>query len=585
LSIKLKKLGIENLNSFKGKHEINFLEHQGNLVFVKGIDLHDMSSNGAGKSTIIEGIVLAFFGKSIKKELNLDDLICIDAEKKFWELKLEFFESSGGKLLNEYIIVRRRNPPNTIVNLYINGEEVSKDLTNTETQTKIENILGIDYFMFMNNNVLNPELFKFIKSSSTQKIETLEKVLNLNIISKMYNILTKSEKDDEENYKAINTEFYALEKTLEGLLKQEDEVRKNVEEQIEVLSSNIEKNKVILETKQVEFSDLQKVLVEKQKVVKETTERLNPVIEQLSALEFVKKECIKSIKFYEKNENCETCKQPLPNRQEIIDSKKIEGKAAKDEIARLEELQKEINSVDVWKEQADVEKTLAGLKSDIRDLNYNIEHDSGTVLKMRSLTSQAEQIKDTKNKIEEIQNEHSEAKFNLKATAFWRELLTPKSPHRMKLAGDLIKVLNININKFIANFYTKDVKFNFVVNDNSISEQLTIAGKKIKYDQMSSGEKQKIDIIIVLSLLDIAMTFFKNNRLKFLIVDEATDHLDNIWARYVIEFIKQYAVQLNCMVLLISHHSVVEELDYLFDNKIFAIKDVDGNSRISYTGE
>jgi hypothetical protein len=39
------------------------------------------------------------------------------------------------------------------------------------------------------------------------------------------------------------------------------------------------------------------------------------------------------------------------------------------------------------------------------------------------------------------------------------------------------------------------------------------------------------------------------------------------------------------MVLLISHHSVVEELDYLFDNKIFAIKDVDGNSRISYTGE
>ena len=576
---------MENLNSFKGKHEINFAEHQGNLVFVKGIDLLDMSSNGAGKSTIIDGITLAFFGKSIKKELNLDDLICIDSTEKFWKTTLEFVESSGGKILEEYRIVRHRNPPNTTVALYINDEIVSKDLTNTETQTKIENILGIDYFMFMNNNVLNPELFKFIKSSSTQKIETLEKVLNLNIISKMYNILSKNETTDQETYKAINTEFYALGKTLEGLLKQEDEVKKNVEEQIEILTTNIKTNKETLTTKQLEFKGLQDKLFEKQKEVKEYTDKLNEIIGLLSPLEFKKKDLIKSIKFYETNENCQTCGQSLPNRQEIIESAKTEGKGIKEQIVLLEERRAGVLKDHPHEEQAEIEKVLGGIKTEIQGLNYNIDHDERTIVKMRSFTSQAKQIEDTKNKIEEMQNEHEEAKFNLKATSFWRELLTPKSPHRMKLAGDLIKVLNININKFIANFYTKDVKFNFVVNDNSISEQLTIAGKKIKYDQMSSGEKQKIDIIIVLSLLDIAMTFFKNNRLKFLIVDEATDHLDNIWARYVIEFIKQYAIQLNCMVLLISHHSVVEELDYLFDNKIFAIKDVDGNSRISYTGE
>jgi ABC-type multidrug transport system ATPase subunit len=143
--------------------------------------------------------------------------------------------------------------------------------------------------------------------------------------------------------------------------------------------------------------------------------------------------------------------------------------------------------------------------------------------------------------------------------------------------------LNINIQKHINNFYNKDFHLHFSIRDNNIDEIIEVDGRQFKYDQLSSGEKAKVDIVIVISLLDIAMTYFKNNKLKFLIVDEACDHLDLVWSKYVIEFIKQYAVNLNMMVLFISHHAAVEDMTYVFDNTILAMKGLDGNSYIPKT--
>jgi len=168
----------------------------------------------------------------------------------------------------------------------------------------------------------------------------------------------------------------------------------------------------------------------------------------------------------------------------------------------------------------------------------------------------------------------------MEITDFWRELLVPKSKVRMALTGDLLKILNASVQKHINNFYSKNFSLHFFVDDN-IYEVIEIEGRRLKYDQLSSGEKAKVDIVIVISLLEIAMTYFKNNKLKFLIIDEALDHLDNVWAKYVIEFIKQYAINLNMMVLFISHHSAVDDMTSVFDNTIYATKGLDGNSYIS----
>jgi hypothetical protein len=219
-------------------------------------------------------------------------------------------------------------------------------------------------------------------------------------------------------------------------------------------------------------------------------------------------------------------------------------------------------------------------ETELKNAKFQLEQNEKTIAKFKAITSEASKIEEIKSQLSTAQKEYLDSKGLLNQTSFWRELLTPKSKTRMDIASTLLQTLNSTIQKYINNFYNKDVHMSFAIIDNNINENIVMNNEKFKYDQLSSGEKQKIDIIIVLALLDIAMTQFKNNKLKFLIVDESLDHLDMVWARYTTEFIKQYAVNLNMMILFISHHSVVEELDSVFDNKIVAYKDSHGNSTI-----
>jgi len=288
----------------------------------------------------------------------------------------------------------------------------------------------------------------------------------------------------------------------------------------------------------------------------------------------------KRAKYYEKNENCHACKQPIQNRKTIL----------LDEQAKVKEHASTLNDILFQISHLKAESSLEMYEKAVQDAdectrlinekNYQINSNKKTIEKFSNITSAADQVEEIKDKMSTAFLEWEDSKTKLEITDFWREMLVPKSKTRMTLAGDLLKILNSNIQKHINNFYSKDFHLQFQIQDNSINEIITIEGQHFKYDQLSSGEKAKVDIVIVISLLDIAMTYFKNNRLKFLIVDEACDHLDLVWSKYVIEFIKQYAINLNMMVLFISHHAAVEDMTYVFDNTILAMKGLDGNSYI-----
>jgi DNA repair exonuclease SbcCD ATPase subunit len=580
MSIKLKKLVIENVNSYKGRHEIDFTQRQGNLVLIKGIDEKDRSSNGSGKSTLVDCIVLALFYRSLKKELNLDDLVTKSTKALF--VGLTFVDSTDGVVKAEYLIERQRSksPSFSKTTLYENGICISNDLTNTEIQSKIEQIIGMNYQVFVNNNVLNPELFKFVKGSSAAKIDILERVLNLNVVSKIYASLQGMAKEDRAVFDDNNREYYALKTALDNLMQQEESVTKNVNENIELLTAankRLEQEIVLDEKMREGFSGVVSTLFPE---IESKNTQISGANDSKAKLEHQLAESKKRAKYYETNEVCHTCRQRLPNRDEILTA----------ELAKIKEftslLNSIINEIGILKASALFEQYNTAVEKSnectriINEKKYQIKNNTKTIEKFSNITSSAGQVEEVKAKCELAETEWLDSKTKFDMTEFWREMLEPKSKTRMSLAGDLLKVLNTNMQKYINNFYNKDFQFKFVITDSDITEAITINGEQFKYDQLSSGEKQKVDIVIVLSLLDIAMTYFKNNRLKFLIVDEALDHLDNVSGRYVIEFIKQYAVSINAMCIFISHHSSVDDMMYLFDHTITATKGLNGFSRI-----
>jgi DNA repair exonuclease SbcCD ATPase subunit len=582
MSYKLENLVFENFNSYLGRHEISFVEKQGNLVLIRGIDELDKSSNGSGKSTIVDAIVFSFFGRSIKKELNLDDLICKKSNDPL-RVIMTFVDSTKGTIKNRYKIerIRSKSPAYTQCNFFINDELVSANDTLTETQNKIENLIGIDYQMFIHNNILNPELFKFVKGNSSHKIDILERVLNLNIVSKIFTTLSNIAKEDQEVYEKINTEYYALKTTLKNLKDQEETVNKNINENISILTSKVQQiENEISEIERKRDDDLDKIS-QLNEIVTQKQLNISKLIETKSKLEHQINIHQKNIKYYETNKKCHACKQELPNREEILKSEKEKLSEEKEKLNKLLlELDVEKNSKE-FAEYDDIVNLSNEYTKKIKELQYQISQNKKTISNLKSIFNDLSKVEEIENKTKLVEIDWQEAKEKSEITEFWKELLTPKSKTRMTLASDLLKILNSNIQKYVNNFYNKDFSFSFTIIDSNITESIYVNGEKFKYDQLSSGEKQKVDIVIVLSLLDIAMTYFKNNKLKFLIIDEALDHLDMISGRYVIEFIKQYAINLNMMCLLISHHSVIEEVDTLFDNTITAIKGLDGNSYVS----
>jgi len=580
MSYKLKILELENFNSYLGKHELSFEENQGNLVLIKGIDELDASSNGTGKSSIVDAIVFAIYGRSLKKELNLDDLVC-NKSKEPLRVCLTFVDSSKGIVKHKYAIerIRSKSPSYSKCNLFIDEELVSADLTTTETQNKIEQLLG-DYQMFVNNNVLNPELFRFLKGNSAQKIDILERVLNLNIVSKIFFTLSNVAKEDQQVFSKNDVEYYALKKTLENLAQQEENVNKNVKENIEILSLHNEK----LLAEIVELESQKKIHSLKIEDLRPVIEKLGEEIAELNKSKIEVEQTIsehkKRITYYEKNEICHACKQKISNRESTLKEHKEKLKECQKSI---ESNRREIEKLQSSEVLVDYDKTANAANECIKQINekqYQIKNNKKTIEKFSNISSSASQLNEVKVKLEEIEVEWKDSKEKMEITDFWRELLVPKSKVRMALTGDLLKILNASVQKHINNFYSKNFSLHFFVDDN-IYEVIEIEGRRLKYDQLSSGEKAKVDIVIVISLLEIAMTYFKNNKLKFLIIDEALDHLDNVWAKYVIEFIKQYAINLNMMVLFISHHSAVDDMTSVFDNTIYATKGLDGNSYIS----
>lgn len=581
MSIKLAELVIENMNSYLGSHKISFTEKQGNLVLIKGIDEFDKSSNGVGKSTIVDAIVFALYGRSLKKELNLDDLVCKKSQEPL-RIVLSFVDSSDGVVKHSYVIERIRStkPLFSKCILYEDDICVSNSMTNTEVQTEIEKLIGMDYPMFVNNNVLNPELFRFVKGNSAQKIDILERVLNLNIVSKIFFMLSNVVKEDAEVHEKNDKEYYALKKTYENLVQQEENVNKNVNENIDILVKANESLKAEIVKLEEQRESHSAIVNDLHPIVEKIGKEIDKLVENKIKLEHNISEHQKRVKYYEKNEKCHVCKQSIANRDAILLEEKNKIKEHSTTLTGI------LYNIDTLKADSSLEKYEKAVADadestrKINEKNYQIKNNLKTIEKFSNITSAADQVEEVKDKMAAVFLEWEDSKSKYEITDFWREMLVPKSKTRMTLAADLLKILNANIQKHINNFYNKDFHLHFMVQDNSISEIIEIDGRHFKYDQLSSGEKAKVDIVIVISLLDIAMTYFKNNKLKFLIVDEACDHLDLVWSKYVIEFIKQYAINLNMMVLFISHHAAVEDMTYVFDNTIVAMKGLDGNSYI-----
>ena len=119
-------------------------------------------------------------------------------------------------------------------------------------------------------------------------------------------------------------------------------------------------------------------------------------------------------------------------------------------------------------------------------------------------------------------------------------------------------------------FDTQDISFKLEGNNILISFQ----GKD--YENLSGGERQKVDLIVQFSIRDM-LSEYMNFSSSILVLDEIFDNLDSTGCEKVINMISKRFNDINS-IYVISHHA--EELNIPVDNYLTVIKNSNGVSSV-----
>ena len=201
------------------------------------------SSNGSGKSSLIEGLYWALFGETLRNIKSADGVVNNRAGKDCSVVVCLHEEGT------RYRIERYRKHSDHKNNLYLYINDVdSRGKDNKETQQYVESVIGMDKMSFANSVVFGQghgkNLKRFSEMGDSEKKETLEKILNLGVFAQSYEIVKNRLKDTAVS-QALSER--RLEETLERV------VAHRVK-----LSSALEKSAQFKENKKQEIEQINK---------------------------------------------------------------------------------------------------------------------------------------------------------------------------------------------------------------------------------------------------------------------------------------------------------------------------------------
>ena len=300
--MEFKKIKAQNFLCFGEKGiEIDFQQYNSIVVITgKNNDIKDAefnSSNGSGKSSIMDALLYGLFGKTLKnpKKIGVKDVVNNKTNKK---MVIEIY-------LDDIKILRSRKPDG--LKLWRSKEGVFDETTELtrgeikQTQEMIESILGFNYEAFKSICVFtDSNTDSYLESNSldrriiVENLLGLEKYRNYNektkeIIKEIKNEIILAEKDNNSNKAIIDN----MTSYLSQVVSKKESWIKTTQQEIEIL-----KNDKSILLKQIEnlkafdpqiekYDNAQKQILEKNNqvdILNQKITKLNTTKEQIEKL-------------------------------------------------------------------------------------------------------------------------------------------------------------------------------------------------------------------------------------------------------------------------------------------------------------
>ena len=545
-------------------NEINFLDSSTNLI---------VGENGAGKSTMLDALSFALFGKAHRK-ITKNQLINT-INNKDCVTEVTFSVNTV-----QYRVVRGIKPAK--FEIWKDGSMINQSSHAREYQDILEkNVFQMSHKSFHQIVVLGSSSFvPFMQLNSTSRRDVIEDLLDINIFSKM-NMLLKEKtsllKGELENnthsIEVVKTKINAQKKYIRDLTAINTQHRKDKEGEISEFQTEIEELNAVNITLSETVNSLLPTITDSLSTVRENKQKLDQYYAQFKTQV---KTVVKEAKFFDENEHCPTCDQDIAEelRKEKKDSATAKAKGLKTTMDEAE-IQRKIYEDDIVSLESRMSECLAD-QNTLHNNNQTIIRLQRSIDKLRTdLNDMADSSGDmgqANSDLSELDSElhqRTDEKYVLNEKASYNRIageLLRDTGIKTKIIRQYIPVINELTNKYlqILDFF---VHFEL---DDSFSETIRSRYRDtFSYDSFSEGEKQRIDLSLLFTWRQIAK--MKNSvSTNLLILDETFDSsLDGEGVDNLMKIIDTLKEDTN--VFVISHKTELE--DAHFERKLTFVKD------------
>ena len=528
-----------------------------------------VGQNGAGKSTMLDALSFALFGKA-HRNINKNQLVN-SVNAKGMVVEVEF---SVGP--SDYKIVRGVKP--TKFEIWKDNFLINQDSHNKEYQRILEqNILKLNHKSFHQIVVLGSSSFiPFMQLVAQHRRDVIEDLLDINVFSKMNGILKERVSILKEKDRASRSEIELIEEKIKNQKKYVDKLKQLGQEQKED-----RRKEITLLNEQIDALMLEKSNVDESSLdeYKNQIANLNKKVREVEKFDHQfkvkQKELNKDILFYKDNTTCPTCDQNISD--ELKDDKTQKASTKWDELEEGRHVASaNLNTLNGQLDQ--VELVIVDLQKKINEeyqTNVKIQQAQGRIGQLLEELSRFEtetgSVEESTEQLNDYMSEHSRLKderMTLVDDSAYNAVITEllkDTGIKTKIIKQYLPVINNLVNKYlqVLDFY---VSFHL---DDTFKESIRSRYRDVfSYDSFSEGEKQRIDLALLFTWRMIAK--MKNSvATNLLILDETfdssldADGVDNLTK--ILETLDE-----ETRVFVISHKG--ELLEGKFDDKIEFVK-------------
>jgi len=535
----------------------NFLS-TGNVLTEIQLDAHQntliVGENGSGKSTLLDALCYSLFNKPYR---NINKPLIVNSiNGKECLVEVEFTVGS------KRYLVRRGIKPN-IFEIWFNGTMLHQDARAKDYQDMLERmILKTNFKSFTQIVLLGTASFTpFMQLKAADRREVIEDLLDIEIFSSMNSVVKDRLAVIKGQMNEYKIRLEAVKEKIELHKKHLEEIKRNNDEMIVAKQSEIANSKhqiIELEAEGRTIQDRVDGLLSKIGDETDTRNKHHKLVTLGTRIESNKTKIEKEVQFFVTNDSCPTCTQPI---SEAFKDSMVEGCNHK-----ITDLEKGLLKLQEEKDAVILRLTeIARINGEVQQLGRDIANNSSAVSHTRRYITVLEQevgrLTEQRNISGESRDQSAELFEELTDYIEKRKKATEEKQYldvaahllkdggiKTKIIKQYLPIINKLVNKYLAAMdffvnFTIDEEFNEVIRSRHRDD--------FSYENFSEGEKQKIDLALLLTWRSIAR--MKNSvNTNLLILDETFDSsLDTKGTDALLEILHQMPENTN--IFVISH--------------------------------